>query len=161
MKKPNITELANEFTYHRYLLNDSHTRRHLKELNISEYIALRIISDTAENDSIYGGKTYLKDLSDKMQVSMRSISNIIANLRDKGLVKWSHDGDGNDGTYVVITDSGITMMKNQEQNLKNYYERVIERFGHDNMVKLIHLMKDLETVMSAELEEKEGITDGN
>ena len=144
-KKVDITELTNEFVYQRYLLNNAHIREYFTKLKVPEYIALNIISENADKEDIYSGKTYLKDLSDAMQVPIRQISKIVGQLRDRGLVKWSYDGSG------LITD--------QENKLRDYYGRVIEKYGTDNMIQLLEMMKRLETVMSIELEEKEEILD--
>ena len=39
--------------------------------------------------------------------------------------------------------------------LKKYYEKVIERFGRENMIGLLQMMKQSETIMSSEMEEME------
>ena len=43
-------------------------------------------------------------------------------------------------------------MDKQEEKLKNYYERVINRFGLKNTVDLIGKMTALETIMEEEME---------
>lgn len=96
-----------------------------------------------------------------MQISIRQTSKIITDLRDRGLVQWAHDGNGSDGTYVIITDSGKELMDRQEKMLKEYYGRVIDKFGIKKMIQLLQMMKELETVMSTELEEMEETTDAN
>lgn len=90
-----------------------------------------------------------------MELSMRQTSNMIGKLRDKGLVIWSHDGNGSDGTYVVITDTGRKKMEEQENILKKYYGNVIEKYGKEKMIQLLQLMKELETIMSSEIEKME------
>lgn len=152
----NTIDLANELIYRRYLMQNNRLLQSRKGLSTSEYVALHTIAQTAQKESIYAGRTYLKDLADKMQRSIHQISKIIGELKDKGLVTWAHDGNGNDGTYVTITDSGTTRMKNQEETLRVYYTRVIEKYGRENMIQLLQMMKQLDTVMSSELEEMEG-----
>ena len=76
-------------------------------------------------------------------------------LRDAGYVVWSHDGDGSEGTYVTITESGQSIIRNQEELLKSYYGHVIDKFGKDNLLQLLRLMKQLETIMSSEAENLE------
>lgn len=150
--KSNIVDLTNELIYRKFLMN-SGQRQQFKDLNMPEYIALHIIAKTASEELIYSGKTYLKDLADKMQLSIRQISKMVSELRDRGLLTWSHDGDGTDGTYVVITESGSKLMHQQEHMLEDYYGRVIQKYGPDNLIHLLQMMKELETVMSSELEE--------
>lgn len=149
------TDLTNELIYRKYLMNNGQHHQKFKYLSMAEYIALHIITDTAHSETIYSGRTYLKDLSDKMQLPIRQTSKIVTELRDRGLLKWAHDGDGTDGTYVTITDSGSELISKQEDFLKEYYGRVIEKYGKDNMIHLLRLMKELETVMSSEPEETE------
>lgn len=121
-------------------------------LSAPDYIALNIIRETEKNEQIYSGRTYLKDLAEKMQLSMRQISKMIGNLKERGLVVWSHDGNGSEGTYVTITESGQQLLTQQQKILEEYYGNVIDKFGKDNLIQLLNLMKQLETVMSSEVE---------
>lgn len=149
-----IIKLTNELTYQRHLFNREYRKDVFMKMSIPEYIALQYIA-MEETSNIYSGRTYLKDLADKLQMSMRQISKMVEKLRDAGYVLWSHDGNGSEGTYVTITESGQSMLKNQEEILKKYYGKVFEKFGKDNLIQLLQLMKQLETVMSSEMENLE------
>lgn len=150
-----IIKLSNELIYQRHLFNREHKKDAFMKMSIPEYIALQYIA-IEENSDIYSGRTYLKDLADKLQMTMRQISKMVEKLRDEGYVLWSHDGNGSEGTYVTITESGHDLLKNQEELLKKYYGKVFEKFGKDNLIQLLSLMKQLETIMSSEVEELEG-----
>ena len=154
-----ILSLSNELTYHRYLLNHGQVRDFFQKMSIPEYIALHEIDADRDTSDIYSGRTYLRELSEKMQISMRKTSDMIGKLRDRGLVVWSHDGIGSEGTYVTITESGQKLLGEQEEILKNFYGRVIETYGKENMLQLLHMMKQLETVMGSAVEDMEGVTD--
>lgn len=158
-EKPGIVELTNELIFQRYRMDHGKLRQYFEDLNIPEYIALHIIASAASDNALHAGKTYLQDIADKMQISMRRTSKLVGDLQDKGFVRWAHDGNGDDGTYVVITDSGTTLMNDQEQQLKAYYGRVIETYGKDNMIQLLRLLAQLETVMNSELEGTEDLSD--
>lgn len=152
LEKNDIAKLSNELTYRKYIMNKDQIRRFFKELNVAEYIALYSISANNESSEIYSGRTYLKELADKMHLTIRQTSKMVGNLRDRGLLSWSHDGNGSEGTYVTITEMGQKLLEEQEEILKKYYGRVIEKFGKENLVLLLQLMKQLETVMSSEIE---------
>lgn len=154
-RTPDILKLSNELMYRRYLLNKDQLRSFFKELSIPDYIALHIIQETEEFTEIYERRTYLKDLAEKMQMTIRQTSKLVGNLRDRGLLLWSHDGNGSEGTYVTITESGKMLLKNQEQILRDYYGKVIEKYGKENLIQFLRLVKELETVMSSELERME------
>lgn len=147
-----IVALSHEITYHKYLLNDGQVRRFFKKLSIPEYLALHIVEDTERENRIYSGKTYLKDIADKLQRTIHEISKMVKALQERGLVVWSHDGDGSEGTYVTITESGRKMLSEEKEVLREYYSRVIRSYGRDNLIQLLQLMKQLETVMGAEIE---------
>ncbi len=150
--KDDITKLSNELMYRRYIMNKDQIRKLFKELTLSEYIALHNISTNNKTSDICSGRTYLKELADKMQLTIRQTSKMVGNLRGRGLLSWSHDGNGSEGTYVTITEMGQKLFDEQEAVLKNYYGRVIEKYGKENLVLLLQLMKQLETVMSSEME---------
>lgn len=148
-RKTNVLELSNELTVRRYLFNKEHVNN---ILSIPDYIALHIIKETEHLETIYAGRTYLKDLAEKMQLSIHQTSRMVGSLRERGLVSWSHDGDGSKGTYVTITESGEKIYEQQQNILKEYYGKVISKYGEDKFIQLLHLMKELETVMHNEIE---------
>lgn len=151
-KEIDALTLANELTLRRYLFNKTQVNRGLNE---ADYILLHIIMETGNEQEVYEGKTYLKDLSEKMMLTIRQTSKLIGKLKERGLVNWSHDGDGNEGTYVTIMDAGRKLLEQQQAVYKEYYGNVIKRFGKDNLIELLNLMKQLETVMYSEQEKME------
>lgn len=150
-----ILKLSNELTYRRYLFNKDQINNFFGNLSHRDYIALHIIKETGESEDIYAGRTYLKDLAEKMQLTIRQTSALVGHLKDQGFLMWSHDGDGSEGTYVTITEAGQQLLLKQEDVLKDYYGKVIEKYGKDNLIQLLNLMKQLETVMSSEVESME------
>lgn len=157
-KEIDSLRLGDELILRRYLFNKTQINQ---GLNIPDYIALHIIRETKTEEEIYGGKTYLRDLSEKMKLTIRQTSKLIGKLKERGLVVWSHDGNGSDGTYVTITKEGDELVERQQAVLKEYYERVIGKFGKDNLIQLLNLMKQLEIIMGSELEEMEESEDDN
>lgn len=164
-EKTEVVELSNELTYRRYLMNKGKIRELFQKVSIPEYIALHMIASENDNPMLYSGRTYLKDLSEKMQLTIRQTSKMVGELKDRGLLCWSHDGNGSEGTYVTITEIGQKILCEQEGILRDYYGKVIDIYGKENMIDLLQMMKQLETVMSREIEEMEasvenGGTDG-
>lgn len=155
LERTELERLSHELTYRRYMMDRGKVRSLFKDIRIPEYIALYSIAQDSENASIYGDRTYLQELSEKMQLSMRQTSKLVGDLRDQGLVTWSHDGNGKDGTYVTITESGKQLLENQETIVKEFYGRVIDSFGKENLIHLLHQMKELETLMTREIEQME------
>lgn len=149
-----VERLAYELTYHRYLMNKGKARNLFTELTIQEYIALHTITKAASTCKYPFKKTYLRDLAEKMEISIHIVSKMVGELKDRGLVVWSHDGNGSEGTYITITESGMASMRRQEKILDEYYDRVIEKFGHDNLIALLQQIDRLEKVMNDEFSEE-------
>ena len=117
MAVPEIEKLMNELTYRKYVLSHEQIRGFFQELSIPDYVALYIIRETAQSADIYSGRTYLKDLAEKMRMTIRQTSKMVGKLRDRGLLTWSHDGNGSEGTYVTATELGLELLSQQENAL--------------------------------------------
>lgn len=142
-----VRDLANELTYHRYLMNKGQMLGLFHKMNVGEYLALHHID-------IASDRTYLKELAKKMQLPIQQASGIVSGLEDRGLLIWSHDGNGSEGTYMTITESGQKLIRDQEKLLREYYGHVFAKFGRQNLIQLLSLMKQLEDIMGSEFEEK-------
>lgn len=145
-----LSKLSNELITRKYIFNKIEAKR---KLSTQDYIIMHIIADTNIDHSIFGGKTYFKDISEKMNLTIRQTSKLVNELKNKGLIKWMHEGDGSNGTFVEITDEGRKLFEEERIRLEEFYGHVIEKFGVDNMRQLLNLMKQLETIISGALEE--------
>lgn len=145
MDKNTINKLAYDLTYQRYLLNKDKANYLFNDLSVGDYVVLHTVL-------CFEDKAYLEKLGEKLNLSISNMSNVATNLKNRGLITWSHDGDGSEGTYLTVTETGLKLMDKQEEKLKNYYERVINRFGLKNTVDLIGKMTALETIMEEEME---------
>ena len=150
-----ITRLSNELIYRKYRMDQSQSNGLFQKITIPEYIALRKIQRTGEEADVYAGRTYLKDVSEKLHLSMRKTSNIVGRLKEMGLVLWAHDGNGSEGTYVTISPAGEKLLKEQEACMSSFYEGVIEEYGKDKLVSLLELMRELEHVIGKKAQEWE------
>lgn len=161
LSEPDILKLSNELIYRRYIMGREHVRSFFKEVNIPDYIALHFIRGAEASRNDRTGRTYLKELAERMKTDLRQVSRMAGSLSDRGLVVWSHDGNGSEGTYVILTEYGQKVLEEQEAALRNYYGNVIEAYGRENLLRLFELMEQLETVMSheAELAETEQSTE--
>ena len=151
----NILNLSNELIYRRFMLiNNNEISHFFNEMTIPEFIVLNLILKNEKNDPIYGGKTYLSDLAESLHRPIRYVSTLSRQLQDKGLIIWKHDGDCEQGTYVMITDDGKKLVEKHQQMTQQFYSHVIEKYGQQNMIKLLDLMKQLDTVITTELEKE-------
>lgn len=146
-----IRKFTNELTYRRYLMNKGKIQELFCKMTLQEYIALYTIVSEREDSLNDDGRTYLKDLSEKMQLTMRQTSRMAEKLKDRGLVLWSYEGTGSDGTYVTVTETGEKLFQEQETILRDCYGTVIKKFGKENLTQLLKMMKQLDNLMCDEI----------
>ena len=153
-KEP-MKEIAHEITYRRYLLSKDDAKYMFKDINIAEYIVLHYMCEQIEKDSIYSDKIYLSEISEKLNLPIRKTSKLIREMNGKSLIDWDHDGDGKDGTYVTITEHGMKVFEETDSKLREFYTRILQKFGKEKIVQLLQLMKEFDSVMRTELEQME------
>lgn len=150
-----IASLANDITYHSYNISKLSVQKLFDKMTAADYVALCMVLKTSDNadEPQEGRKIYLADIAETLKLSMEKVSRLVRTLQERGLVVWKHDGKGEDGTYIMITDKGLHSAEEQQEKLKRFYADVIEQFGKDRFVALLAQLKELEDIMSEEMEE--------
>ena len=137
-------ELSTELIFQRFLMDKERRKNFYNGLELADYIALKVM----EKDCIDGkDKTYLKDLSSFMRISIPQTSAIASSLKDMGYALWKHDGKGTDGTYLVFTDAGRDFLKKKEDNNREYYGNVIAELGEERTTQILSDMRTLVEAM--------------
>ena len=62
---------------------------------------------------------------------------------------WKHDGSGEEGTYIQITENGVAVLEQQQQVLSEFYADVIEKFGKGRFLNLLSELEALEEVINS------------
>lgn len=153
--------LSDEMTFRRYFTGAMNTKKIFSRMSTGNYVTIEIIEKLIEKQ--YGehaeedenNRIYLKDLAAHFKIPMYKVSEIVRDMSERGMVTWTHDGKGEEGTYIILTESGMKAAKEQQAILKEFYSRVIARFGKDKFIELLHLMADLDQVMETELDQME------
>lgn len=148
-----VRPLMNEYMFRRYLLGKDQMKKSLQKVSLPEYIVLQLLKQKSDLSQLGEEKIYLKELAEDMQLTIRQISKIAGALYDKGFVYWSHDEKGKAGTYIILNDEGVQLLEYQENKLNDYFGRIINKFGKDNLIQMLELMKCFERIALDELEE--------
>ncbi|MCD8145443.1 MAG: MarR family winged helix-turn-helix transcriptional regulator [Oscillospiraceae bacterium] len=102
-----------------------------------------------------GEKVYLVDIAETLQLPIHRVSNIVKELKAKGLVIWKHDGDGDKGTYIQLTEASLDVVREQHKILKSFYQDVIAQYGEENFIRLMRELSDLEEIITNTLQDEE------
>lgn len=133
--------LIYELIYRKYQIGREKAENIFTRLTELEYIVLYTTLQGAE-------KTYLAELSEKLELPLYLVSDIAQKLQANGMVVWSHDGDGSKGTYLMVTELGKEALSEQEKVLAGYYEKVIAAFGRERLAGLLEELKALAKITS-------------
>lgn len=124
------------------------------KVSVLDYAIMWFLADKAEGAD-ENRKFYLKEMSESSGIHMHIITEMVRQLRDKGLVEWKHDGSGENGTYIRITSAGMQAVTEQRDILKDFHSNVIGRFGSERFIKLLNEMSAFEDIMSEEIDKED------
>lgn len=139
--------LSHELIMRRYIFDRQRILDALDRLTLVEYIALHYMHENERTSD----RTYLKDICEHMEIPTRMGSRLMTKLKGRGLISWSHDGDGSDGTYTVLTDTGNALLEDQDIRFKDYFDNVIEEFGKDRMYEMLTLLREFEDILDSQV----------
>lgn len=151
-KQNDIALLANNFASRSFKMNREYTQKLFQKMSTSDYVAMWILSRSIESGNAES-KIYLEDIAEKLKLPMGKVSKIVKELQARGLVKWKHDGAGEEGTYVMITESGISSAIEQQKILEKFYKTVIEEYGEERFIQLLGQIAELEELMNRVIDE--------
>ena len=137
--------LAERFLYNRYLIGKEQNSKLLNGLKLPEFVALHGLHLRYEDDENFE-KYYLREMAEDMDLPMPKASEIAKNLQAKGMVNWTFDGKGEDGTYITITEKGQDFLKGNHEYFEAFSDKVIEQFGRERFEQFIEMMSDLEKI---------------
>lgn len=145
--KKTIVSMIREIISQRYLIGNEEEGRLFRVLNMRDYLALHMIHDTMQTGK---ERVYLKEISAEMNLPMKTTSSVIEGLNSRGLLYWSHDGAGEEGTFVEIGERGLQLLAEQDEILHGFYSAVVERFGIDHAMQLISLLREFDQIIKDE-----------
>jgi DNA-binding MarR family transcriptional regulator len=119
---------------------------------ISEYLLLTMLMKNLELHQ-EDRRVYLKEIAAELKMEMPKVSAMVEHLQRSGLVIWQHDGSGNDGTYITLSNYGRELMEEQRKILKNYFEKLVTRLGMEKTEKILDVLYELQNVMDEVIEE--------
>lgn len=125
-------------------------RRLFQENASDEYALIWLLSKHTKDSG--SEKIYLKDMVKELNLPLPKVTAIARSLQGKGLVRWTHDGNGEDGTYILLTDTALTSVQTHRQTLRKYHQRVVSAFGEERFLHLLGEIAQLEEILRQEAE---------
>lgn len=110
-----------------------------------DYVALGMILKYAKDTG--QEKLYLKDLAQAFQLPVDDMSKAVRILQSKGYIQWSHDGLGQEGTYLYLNREALDPALSQKEYLSDFFQQVIQEFGQERFLALMNEASQLEELM--------------
>ena len=125
--------------------------RRLFQANASdEYALIWLLSKHTQDTG--SEKIYLKDMVRELNLPLPKVTAIARSLQSKGLVRWTHDGNGEEGTYILLTETALTSVQDRRQTLLSYHQQVVAAFGEERFLHLLGEIAQLEEILRQEAE---------
>ena len=120
--------------------------RRLFQANASdEYALIWLLSKHTQDTG--SEKIYLKDMVRELNLPLPKVTAIARSLQSKGLVRWTHDGNGEEGTYILLTETALTSVQ-----ARRYHQQVVAAFGEERFLHLLGEIAQLEEILRQEAE---------
>lgn len=132
---------------------DEIRKKLLQRMSTADYAAIWLMAKT-EDAPEEGKKLYLSEIAEKLSLPLAKVSKIVKELQERGLVIWEHDGNGEDGTYILMTERGVQAAEERKQTMERVYRNVIQRFGEMRFAALLKELSELEEIMNEEIEKR-------
>jgi len=107
----------------------------------SEFIILRVISE-CENPQIK-----ISDISHKLSISNAAVSQMIASLEDKQLVRRVTTDTDRRIVYIVLTDKGQKILKEASIMLSKFMDIMVANLGNKDSEDLIRILNKLQLLL--------------
>ena len=126
-------------------------RRLFTKMDATDYMMIWFLRKQSERKEEHQ-KFYLKDIAETFELPLHTVTNIVRNLQEKNMISWKHDGMGEAGTYVQVTEIGTQAMKDQHQQLEQSVSNIMEQFGEERFLGLLRELAAFEEILNGELE---------
>lgn len=93
----------------------------------------------------------VSELAKSIRATMPGVSRMLSSLEDKGIIERRIDPSDRRNTLVYITKDGADKIKGYVQRLDTYLDVVFERFGEENVAKIMELMSQISEIAEEEL----------
>lgn len=140
-------QLTEEMAYVRHIVSREHIDNLFTELSPLEYTTLTALCRRMglhKQDE----KVYLAEIAEEMNLPIQQVSKMAQSLSNRGLVYWKHDGKGEKGTYITLSEIGKESYEQQRVRLGHYYGAVMDELGEDRFREILKALRDLESAMN-------------
>ena len=134
-----LEQLSMEMVYHRFLMGRREVRRFMDGLGTVEFIILSMAL-TCE-------RKYLKDIAKDLEMPMNEVAHAVERLKDKGLVIWTHDGYGVDGTYIMVNETGREVAEEHKKKMIAYYEKILDEVTDEEIMTFMTVLRKLTNLL--------------
>ncbi len=148
--------MINETTLQRWLhmlqsVRHMHMDKIFSEISKGEYLHMhRIYNYTQENPESQGLR--LSVIAHELGISTPAVSRMMRSLEDKGYVMRKKDIHDRRSAYLSLTNDGLSTFTHVSSNLHLLTDTVFEKFGDENISRLLELWEQLYSIMSSELD---------
>ncbi|BBF43895.1 transcriptional regulator, MarR family [Lachnospiraceae bacterium KM106-2] len=121
--------------------------RHQKETTQTETFIMMMISRHEEENKIIK----VSDIAHHLNNTMPAISRMLKQLEQKNYIVRTTDANDRRSVIIKLTEEGRKVVASQTEMLDQLTNRVVERFGSDDLEELIELIKKMQTIIQEEM----------
>lgn len=129
-----------------------------KVLSRTEYIILWKIISKSEKDAADGGRLYLEDIKNDLNIAMPKVSEIVRAMSEEGWLLWKLDADTKK-TYIEVTDSGREKCNMQREGMRKIRERLECESNEKDKEGFLNVARKYKEIIDEEIDKTEAYFD--
>ncbi len=127
-------------------------------LSRTEYIILWKIISRSEKDASEGGRLYLEDIKNELDISMPKVSEIVRAMSEEGWLLWKLDADTKK-TYIEVTEFGREKCNTQREGMRKIRERLETETDDRDKEGFLNVARTYKQIIDEEIDKTEAYFD--
>ena len=108
-------------------------------------------------ESVYADRRVgVKEMGERMQMPVSRLYRIVRAMQEKEYIEKKDTPGDPEGAYLLISEQGAKMLREQERFLKQYGREILKEYGKENVEQLLDMLRRFEKIAVHKAEDMPG-----
>ena len=113
---------------------------------LPEFLVMQSVKHLSAESPYADGRVDIREMGERMQISVSRLYRLVCMMQEKGYIVKKNNPEDPEGAYLLISEQGKSMLKAQEQALKQYGREIVKEYGKENVEQLLEMLRRLDEI---------------
>ncbi|MCI7795090.1 MAG: MarR family winged helix-turn-helix transcriptional regulator [Lachnospiraceae bacterium] len=113
---------------------------------LPEFLVMQSVKRLSTESPYADGRVNIREMGERMQISVSRLYRLVCMMQEKGYIVKKNNPEDPEGAYLLISEQGKSMLKAQEQALKQYGREIVKEYGKENVEQLLEMLRRLDEI---------------